>query len=79
MADSLAELVREIVNQTVEKTIATKVDKVNPLKLILKDNSEAIIYKESVIIPDHITLKKGDTAYLEPYSENTYLVSGKGK
>lgn len=79
MAGSFVGQIREIVQQSSIGIMACTVVKTNPIQLRVKDNADAVIFKESLVIPSHVSLQKGDTAYLTPYAENTYFVLGKGK
>ena len=79
MAASFVGQIREIVQQSSNGIMACTVVKANPVQLRVKDNADAVIFKESLVIPEHVTLQKGDTAYVTPFAENTYFVLGKGK
>lgn len=78
MAGSFVGQLREIVQQSSNGIMACTVVKSNPIQLRVKDNADAVIFKESLVIPAHVSLQKGDTAYLMPFAENTYFVLGKG-
>lgn len=79
MAESFVGQLREIMQQSSNGIMACTVIKTNPVQLRVKDNADAVIFNESLIIPAHVALQKGDTAYVTPYAENTYFVLGKGK
>lgn len=79
MAESFVGQIREIMQQSSNGIMACTVVKSNPIQLRVNDNADAIIFKESLVIPAHVTLQKGDTAYVTSFAENTYFVLGKGK
>ena len=69
MAESLTGLLRQIAKES----------NTNPLQLKFQGDMDTIIFKESLVIPDHVlSLSKGNTAYIIPYGDNLYFVLGKG-
>lgn len=77
MSDSLLGTIREIASQESNNIVACTVVKTNPLQLKIKDKSGAIITQKSLIIPSHVTLSVGNTAFITPYAQNTYFVLGR--
>lgn len=78
MAESLAGMIREMAGQSKERIITCSVIKVNPLQLQFQGDSSVVLTKESLIVPAHVSLTKGNTAYLMKNGENSFFVLGKG-
>lgn len=78
MAESLAGMIREMAGQSGNSIIACNVIKENPLQLKFQGDSSVVLTKESLIVPAHVSLVKGNTAYVMKNGENSFFVLGKG-
>ena len=78
MAESITGLIREIAGQSNGNIITCSVIKANPLQLQFQGDSSVVLTKESLIVPAHVSLAKGNTAYLMKNGENSFFVLGKG-
>ncbi len=79
MAESFVGLIRQMIQESGNGIMECTVTGTSPVQLRVQGNADAVIYKESLIIPAHVTLGSGDTAYIMPYCDNSYFVLGKGK
>ncbi|MEZ3491583.1 MAG: hypothetical protein K1W38_04570 [Lachnospiraceae bacterium] len=78
-ADSFVGMIRQIVQESRSGILTCSVTNTNPVKLRVQGNADAVIFNESLIIPAHVQLDKGNTAYLMQCGDNSYFVLGKGK
>lgn len=78
-ADSFVGMIRQIVQESSSGILTCSVTNTNPVKLRVQGDADAVIFKESLIIPAHVSLDKGNTAYLMQCGDNSYFVLGKGK
>lgn len=77
MAESLAGMIKEMVGQSAGGIITCSVIKANPLQLQFQGDSSVLLTKESLIVPAHVSLAKGNTAYVMKNGENSFFVLGK--
>lgn len=78
MAESLSGIIKEIAGQVNNKCIITcNVIKTNPLQLQFQGDSTVVLTKESLVIPEHVSLAKGNKAYVMKNGED-FFVLGKG-
>lgn len=77
MAESLTGMIKEIAGKSAGSIITCNVIKANPLQLQFQGDSSVVLTKESLIIPAHVSLAKGNTAYLMKNGENSFFVLGK--
>lgn len=75
--ESFVGQMRNLMQQTMGGVITCKVYKTNPLQLKVCDASDAIIPKESLIVPS-MSLAKNNTVYIQK-SGDSYMIVGKGK
>ena len=79
MAESLSGIIKEIAGQANGGGIITcNVIKAKPLQLQFQGDSSVILTKESLVVPAHVSLAKGDKAYVMKNGENSFFVLGKG-
>lgn len=78
MSESFAGMIRKIAQDSNKGIFACTVVRTNPLQLKFEGDADAIFSKECLVIPAHVSLSKGNTAYLMPYGDNSYFVLGKG-
>jgi hypothetical protein len=74
---SLTGIIKTIAKTSCGGIIACSVIKTSPLQLRFQGDSDAVLTKEFLVIPSHVSLKKGDTAYVMAYGENSYFVLGR--
>lgn len=78
MPESFTGMIRKIAQESNKGIFACTVAKASPLQLKLEGDADTILTKECLIVPAHVSLSKGNTAYLMPYGDNSYFVLGKG-
>lgn len=79
MAESLSGMIKEIAgNANMGGIITCNVIKTNPLQLQFQGDSAVVLTKESLVIPAHVSLAKGNKAYVMKNGENSFFVLGKG-
>lgn len=78
MAESLVGMLKEMTGQSGGGILTCSVIKSNPLQLQFQGDSSVVLTKESLIVPAHVSLSKGDTAYVMKNGGNSFFVLGKG-
>lgn len=78
MAESLAGMIKEMVRPSGGSIITCNVVRTNPLQLQFQGDSSVVLTKEILIVPAHVSLVKGNTAYVMKNGENSFFVLGKG-
>jgi hypothetical protein len=78
MAESMTGLIKHIAKTSSGGITACNVVKTSPLQLQFTGDSSTVVTAEFLVIPAHVSLKKGDTAYVTEYGDNSYFVLGKG-
>lgn len=77
MAESLAGMIREMAGHSGGSIITCNVIKANPLQLKFQGDSSVVLTEESLIVPAHVSLAKGNTAYVMKNGDNSFFVLGK--
>lgn len=78
MAESLVGMIKEMTGQSGGGILKCSVIKTAPLQLQFQGDSSVVLTKESLIVPAHVSLVRGDTAYVMKNGENSFFVLGKG-
>lgn len=78
-AESFVGMIKQIAQESGNGILTCTVANKSPVQLRVQGNAEAVIFKEALIIPAHVSLEKGDTAYVMRNGDNSYFVLGKGK
>lgn len=78
-SESFVGMIKQIIQETNSGILACTVVNTNPVQLRVQGNADAVIFKESLIIPAHVSLGKGDTAYIMQSGGNSWFVLGKGR
>lgn len=78
MAESLVGMIKEMAGQSGGGILTCSVLRTNPLQLQFQGDTSVVLTKESLIVPAHVSLVKGNTAYVMKNGENSFFVLGKG-
>lgn len=78
MSESFAGMIKQMVQETNKGILTCTVVKTSPLQLRVQGNADTVLFKECLIVPEHVTLAKGNTAYVMQSGDNSYFVLGKG-
>jgi len=78
MAESLAGLIKEIVQGMMQPSVVTcTVTREDPLLLQFSGDSVTQLDEDCLIVPDHVRgMAKGKIAYVSPTGDGTYIVLG---
>lgn len=80
MQNSLAGMIKQMVQDVGEGVMSCTVVKTSPLQLKFDGDSKVVINKDVLIIPRNVTgLSKGSTVYITPTGNgDKYIIMGRG-